>query len=65
MLDDVLVAIVGVDCGEAGVEVVLDFDVVVPPLLLHELVDTEDVDLLVELVAELDEVAEDVDVEFP
>ena len=65
MLDDVLLAIVEVDRGEADVAVLLDFAVVVLPLLLHELVDEEDVDLLVERVVELDEVVEDIDVEFP
>jgi hypothetical protein len=65
MLDDVLVAIVEVDCGEADVPAVLGFDFVAPPLLPHELVDVHDVDLLVELVAELDEPVEEIYVKFP
>ena len=54
--DDVLLAIVEVECGEADVPVVL--------VLLFELVD-EDVFDVVELVAELDAFVDDIDVEFP
>jgi hypothetical protein len=54
VLDDVLLAMVEVDCGEADIAVVLDFAVVVPPLLLHELVHELDHELDYELDHELD-----------
>ena len=54
--DDVLLAIVEVECGEADVPVAL--------AVLFELVD-EDVFDVVELVAELDAFVDDIDVEFP
>lgn len=50
--EDVLLATVAVDCGEADVPVVLGVVVVVLPLLLHELVDADFVDVLV-LIVEL------------